>query len=93
MSLLEFSPQRLKFELSVKRPDILVINQNYDRYWRSSRGEVVEVDGLLALRLTESGEYEVSLVYLPSWLYLGLAISTLSITVLTALIWRRRRRR
>lgn len=93
VSLLEFSPQRLKFELSVKRPDILVINQNYDRYWRSSRGEVVEVDGLLALRLTESGEYEVSLVYLPSWLYLGLAISTLSITVLTALIWRRRRRR
>ncbi len=70
----DFHPNSIAVRLTMRRPGILVINQNYHSAWRSDRGELFEKDGLLAVRLHETGEHAVNLRYLPRSFVVGLII-------------------
>ena len=91
-----WSPLGFTVDLAgVKEGALLVVNQNYDRRWHSSAGEVVRAsDGRLAVRLP-AGAAEVRLRYRPVDHYLALAVSVLAFVGCGAalLIARRRRMR
>ncbi len=70
-----FSPNRLIVKVSCVEPDILVMNQNYDKSWRSNRGVPKNYLGLLAIDLDQKGDYFVSFVYVPFSFILGLIVS------------------
>ena len=70
-----FSPDKIVARVDVLEPDILVINQNYDKYWRSSPSKPISIKGLLAVKLEKKGTYQVTLTYHPLTFYLGLCVS------------------
>ena len=76
-----WSPQHLTFHVEFASPTRLIINQNYHRGWKSSEGEVVSEDGLLAVALP-AGTHEVSLRFLPTSAVGGLVVSLLAALVL-----------
>lgn len=84
------SPNRIVVEAELHHPDTLIVNQNYDRRWRTSAGRIKSHEGLLAVELSKTGVYEMSLRYVPWDVYVGLAMSALSFAV--ALVYRRVRR-
>lgn len=85
---LSWSPQRLVFHVELARPTRLVINQNHHRGWKSSVGEVVSEEGLLAVELP-AGSHDVSLRFLPSSALGGISVSVLALGAL--IIFSRRR--
>jgi hypothetical protein len=78
-----WSPQRLQFHVELSRPTRLVINQNHHRGWKSSAGEVVSEEGLLAVELP-AGTHDVSLRFLPTSAVGGLIVSALALAFLLA---------
>jgi len=82
-----FRPNSIIVKVNVQTPSILVINQNYHRDWHTNRGELFNRDGLLALRLRETGSYKIHLRYISRSFYTGLAISILSLAVLALICW------
>jgi tetratricopeptide (TPR) repeat protein len=80
-----FTANSITLAVSALAPDTLVVNQNWHRAWRTNRGVVVSHDGLLAVALEESGNYEVRLRYKPAGFYAGLAISLLALASVVAL--------
>jgi hypothetical protein len=89
VSLLEWSPNRLGYEVDAAEPTVLVVNQNYDRGWRvvEGRGEVTSHGGLLAVRLP-GGRGRIRLAYRSRAFLLGLAIT--AATCVVAFVVRRR---
>jgi hypothetical protein len=83
----DFHPNSIAVGLTVRRPGILVINQNYHPAWRSDRGELFERDGLIALRLSETGSHMIRLRYLPRSFVVGLIVSVLSIVGWALACW------
>jgi hypothetical protein len=74
-------------------PATIVLNQNYDPGWQGSRGEVVEWDGLLALRLA-AGRHDVEVRYAPASFYVGAVTSAATASILLVLAgWELLRRR
>jgi hypothetical protein len=73
-----FSPNSIVAEVKVLEPDTLILNQNYDKYWRSNIAKPVNYNGLLAINLTEEGEYPVKFIYVPLSFYLGLNVSLIT---------------
>jgi hypothetical protein len=61
---LDWSPNRIALRVVAHRPAQLLVNQNWHPGWRSSVGEVVSREGLLAVDLP-AGEHDVVLRYLP----------------------------
>ncbi|MFC1514747.1 hypothetical protein ACFL5X_02490 [Candidatus Omnitrophota bacterium] len=74
----KFSPNKIGIKAVVKKPDILVINQNYHKGWHASAGEISQHRGLLAVSLKEQGAYDLDLTYVPFEFYAGLFISLLT---------------
>lgn len=70
-----FSPNVIKVTVDLKRPDRLVINQNYHESWQVNRGVLTEYKGLLAVELKDAGRYKIELKYIPKDFYIGLIIS------------------
>ncbi|MFH1460421.1 MAG: hypothetical protein ABIG64_08675 [Candidatus Omnitrophota bacterium] len=68
-------PNSVHLKIEVIEPDILIINQNYSKYWMSQEGNVINYKGLLALAINKKGEYEVTIKYVPIEFYLGSIIS------------------
>ena len=84
-----FSPNRLEVSVQVKNPpDILVINQRYDKGWRCNSGRLLNEAGLLGLEFKRKGDYLVRFRYLPVDFLLGLSISIL--TIIGILLYKRR---
>jgi len=82
-----FSPNRIIVKVSCNAEDTLVVNQNYDKSWRSTFRPLKEHDGLLAMTLDEKGEYFVQLTYVPLSFIAGLAVSLVTfILILVYLI-------
>ncbi len=77
-----FSPNKIVAKVSVAHPDTLVINQNFDKSWRSSLSKPVDHQGLLAVELDKEGEYSVTFTYVPLIFYLGLCVSLASLVFL-----------
>ncbi len=74
----------LKAGVNVGEPDTLVINQNFNANWESNRGAVLSHDGLLALRLKDPGQYEVTLRFLPRRYLLNIKLTALVFLILAA---------
>ena len=81
-----FSPNRWTFEVDVKRPDVLVVNQLYSRWWRCDAGPVVYRRGLMAVHLGKPGRYRVHMRYVPVHFYVGCAIGAVSLVIGTAVL-------
>lgn len=82
-----FRPNSITVQVTVPEPGILVVNQNYHPAWRTDRGELFDRDGLIALRLRETGSYTVHLRYRPRSFVAGLAISVLSLAGWVLACW------
>jgi hypothetical protein len=74
----KFTPNSIEIKASFTSSDTLVINQNFDHSWRINLGVLSSRDGLLAIRMDKPGEYNLKLVYLPIWFFIGLAISVIA---------------
>ncbi|MCI0570081.1 MAG: hypothetical protein L0Y66_04955 [Myxococcaceae bacterium] len=86
-----WTPNRLDVEVDAKRPTVLRVNQNWHPGWKTSVGEVLSRDGLLAVSLP-AGRHLVTLRFLPRSALGGAAVSALAATCLALLAWRTRRR-
>jgi uncharacterized membrane protein len=64
--------------VEVNTPGTLVINQNFHRDWHADRGTLLNHDGLLALRVSETGPYDVRLRYHPRGFYAGVVLTALA---------------
>ena len=88
-----FRPNSMTVEVDVQKPDVLVINQNYHRDWYTNRGKCFDYNGLLAMRLNETGSYTIRMRYVSRSFYSGLVLSVLSLAVLVFVCWAYRTRR
>jgi len=82
-----FRPNSIMVQVNQLKPDTLVINQNFDKDWHSDRGTILEQEGLIALRLNDTGRYQITLHYFPRSFFVGLAISMLSLIMLIFMCW------
>lgn len=73
--LVDMSANTIQVEVATDGPDRLVVNQNYQRGWRSSAGPVKDVEGLIAVDLPGTGVHHVTLRFHSGAFALGLAIS------------------
>lgn len=73
-----FSPNKIIVKVNLVKPDLLVINQNYDKYWNSNFTKPLSYNGLLAVNLNQKGAYIVKFVYVPISFYLGLILSIIT---------------
>lgn len=74
-----FSPNKLIAKVSVLEPGTLIINQNYDKSWRSDLVKPSSHNGLLAVNLNKRGEYLVKFNYVPISFYAGLGVSLITL--------------
>lgn len=89
--LLEWTPNRLVYEVDTPAPSLLVINQNHEPGWRLARGagRVISSGGLLAVAV-EKGHQQVTLVYRGWPFEAGCVVSLLTLAA-AILIMRRSR--
>ncbi|MGD8237322.1 MAG: hypothetical protein PVH68_02105 [Armatimonadota bacterium] len=92
-TLSSMHPNSITVQVTVPKPAMLVVNQNYHPAWRSDRGEVFDRDGLIGVRLEDTGSYSVRLRYLPRSFVVGLAASALSVGGWVLVFWVTRKRR
>ena len=72
----------ISIAVDLKKPDILIINQNYHSDWYTDQGELFNKNGLIALRLDQTGVYQIHLRYYSRSFYLGLVITVFSVAIL-----------
>lgn len=77
-SLQHFSPNKIYINTELKSPDILVVNQNYHKSWRTNQGKIINYQGLLAVQIENKASYLVKLNYLPLDFYIGVAVSLIT---------------
>ncbi len=82
-----FRPNSITVQVTVPKPGILMVNQNYHAAWRTDRGELFDRDGLIALRVRQTGSYTIHLRYLPRSFVAGLAVSVLSLAGWMVACW------
>jgi hypothetical protein len=74
-----FSPNKIIAKVNVLEPDTLIVNQNYDKSWKSDLFTTANYNGLLAMKLEKKGEYLVQLTYLPLSLCVGLIVTSITL--------------
>ena len=94
LNLLYWSPNKMIFNIDLKKNDQLIINQNYDSGWRTisnkkNRKQVNNFNGLLSLDL-EKQDKSVTIYYLPDSFLIGVAISFTSIITLLIFLLKQR---
>ena len=82
-----FRPNSIIIQVSLQKPDTLIINQNYHKDWHTDHGKVVDKDGLIALQLDEAGTYNITMLYISRSFYLGLIVSILSLAIVIFVCW------
>jgi hypothetical protein len=88
VAAVEFEPNVMNVSVAVNRPATLVINQNYDRSWHTSRGTLSDSQGLIAVHLAETGSYAIRLRYVPVSFYAGVALMIVGLSA-AAFLYRR----
>jgi hypothetical protein len=76
-------------DVELSQPDLLIVNQNYDSGWTAGEGEVLEVDGLLGVKIDRMGSFPVTMLYRPSSFYFGAAVTLVTIAGLGLCFWKR----
>lgn len=74
-----FGPNEIIVNVKITTPDILIINQNYDKSWNTDVGKVTNYNNLLAVKFDETVNSRVRLTYSPEIFIIGLIISSLSL--------------
>src|SRR3989344_750638 len=76
-----WSPNKLIFNLQLKKDDFLIINQNYDPGWKvkinSKNSSIINKDGLLSVKIPK-GRFLITLYYLPAFFIIGFILSLIS---------------
>jgi uncharacterized membrane protein YfhO len=89
--LVRWTPNALTFMVDSDSAAMLVINQNYNRSWRLSRGhgQVVNYRGLLAVKMPP-GRQLLTLSYRSEQFFAGLAVAAVAILLAAGLtvLWR-----
>lgn len=84
VALLNWSPNRFVYHVTLRDKDRLVINQNFWPGWKTSRGVLARHEGLLAVDLPP-GDYDVAVRYLPRSFLIGILIFFISVAgIITA---------
>ena len=79
LSLTEWTPNALSFEVEAAAPTVLVVNQNYDHNWHviAGRGEVFSYAGLIAVHIP-TGHQQLELAFRSNAFRIGLPITLLT---------------
>ena len=85
-----FSPRKVVIEANTSAGDVLVLNKNYGKSWRSSVGEPFNYNGLLAVHVP-AGFNIVEISYFPEIFLVGAFLSFLSLFIIALFLrgWRR----
>jgi hypothetical protein len=88
VSLTQWTPNRINYDVVVPAATVMVVNQNYARSWYLVRGsgEVFDSGGLLSIRLQARNQH-LELVYRDDTFGAGLAITMLAIAAMIILFW------
>jgi uncharacterized membrane protein YfhO len=81
VNILKFSANELIMDTKIVEPDVLIINQNYDKGWRTSTGKIENHNNLLAVRFDKPINCKLRLTYCPRIFLIGLAISLFTLIV------------
>jgi len=96
---IEVNPTQVNLKVHVHGPALLVVNQNTHPGWQldSGRGRLVEMNGLLAVKIDSIGEAELRLAFgPPAGFWIGLLCSVLTLAagwILTIRIAKRKRQK
>jgi hypothetical protein len=92
VSLVDWSPNRLSFELSMLAPGNLIVNQNYYPGWTvvQGSGKVFSAGGLIAVAVPR-GQSLISLAFRPTNIVSACVVTLITILAL-AWVWRRETR-
>jgi hypothetical protein len=93
VTLSRWTPNRLEYAVDAPAPAVMVVNQNYDPWWRvtSGPGDAFSQDGLLAVRVP-AGKSQIVLRYISMAAIVGAVISILTALAAFVLIrWESRR--
>lgn len=82
-----FRPNSITVKVNVRKPDTLVINQNYHKDWHMDHGVIFNKNGLIAVQLIEPGSYNITMRYVPRSFFMGLIVSILSLIMLVFICW------
>jgi hypothetical protein len=82
-----FSPNKIIVEVNASEKDLLILNMNYNKNWKSNLITIGQYNGLLSLNINKMGQYNVVIKYLPFSFFIGLIISFISITLGIYLYW------
>lgn len=83
-----FSPNKIVLEAEPEKADTVIVNQNFNRGWRSSGGRIVNRQGLIAVEIAKAGKQIIILRYIPFDFWCGFAVTF--ITAVYAVFWIRR---
>jgi hypothetical protein len=76
---IKWGADRIHVNIDQSLPDMLIINQNYNKNWRTDRGNLINVNGLIGVLLENPGKCSIHLHYVPVSLFTGLSISIISL--------------
>ncbi|MFH1665094.1 MAG: hypothetical protein ABIA77_02995 [Candidatus Omnitrophota bacterium] len=86
---IKWAANRITVDIEAYLPDILVVNQNYDRDWHSKTGEVINMDGLLGIHVNSPCKGEITFRYRPLTFYCGLAVSLVGLMICLLFFFKR----
>lgn len=80
VDIVTYTPNRIKLEINVLEPDVLVVNQNYYPGWRMKgiNSFVYPYSGMIAASVP-AGKFRISLYYLPDSFIIGLVMTILTV--------------
>ena len=89
ITLHQWTPNALTYEVDTQTPNLLVVNQVYDSNWRvvEGSGQVVSAAGLIGVRLPP-GRQHVRLAY-RSIAFIAGTLITLLTMMMAAIVWRK----
>lgn len=86
-----WSPHRIALSATLSRSALLLVNQNRHRAWTTNIGQIVEHQGLLAVRLP-AGTHQVTLTFRDPLVTVGVIIALLTMISCVVVFWRLRAR-
>jgi len=77
-SIIKFNHHELVISVKTNAPDILVINQIYDKYWKTNLGKIENSNGLLSVKIDEAIDSKIHLRFHPDIFFIGVIISSIA---------------
>jgi len=75
-----FSPNKMIIDVKISKPDTLIINQNYNKYWKTDCGKLFDKGGLLAIEMDTQCK-SVKIWFTPVLFFIGLGISLVTLVI------------